>query len=373
MATLALNPEGDVVRDAAAGETTDPSDTSQATHLPVSRLNIGNWTLVAKHEEHVLLSLYWAERKLVWEVLHLGVVRKMEVDFEDVVGMDLSSAGPDESERLQVELGRPPRFYREAPGGAGGSTNYVYTTDFTSGQASQVSRHVLHFPNGTVSPSVTAMKRAGLPVRVDGAGSAPGTSVGAIRQLEAAMRGAGGVHSVGAKLRQPPTSSPRLDAIILQEQLEREMHECQARYTGICPVRERIYAAALDELLYVISRDEPKRGKILRRVHAEARMSVDAYRAVFERSLGFGQQKLSVAVETKGDLEEQVAGLEAEISDLNAQVKQLTDLCESLEHRAEKNAAPAVSEEEIALKAETKQLTDLRDALEASDPRKSKK
>ena len=44
--------------------------------------------------------------------------------------------------------------------------------------------------------------------------------------------------------------------IFLQEQLEREMRECQARYTGICPVRARMYAAAFDELIVAVARDE---------------------------------------------------------------------------------------------------------------------
>ena len=82
----------------------DPSELPQAAHVPVSRLTIGAWNLVAKSDEHVLLSFYWAERKLVWEVLHLSVVRKMELDFEDVVKMELSTPHPDEPERLVVEL-----------------------------------------------------------------------------------------------------------------------------------------------------------------------------------------------------------------------------------------------------------------------------
>ena len=67
-----------------AGVGHDPSADSGAAHLAVSRLTIGSWNLVSKHDEHILLSFYWAERKLVWEVLHAGVVRKMEVGFEDV-------------------------------------------------------------------------------------------------------------------------------------------------------------------------------------------------------------------------------------------------------------------------------------------------
>ena len=63
----------------------DPSE-MQADHIPVKKLTIGNWNLVAKYDEHVLLSFYWAERKLVWELLHLGVVaRSSRQDSPDII------------------------------------------------------------------------------------------------------------------------------------------------------------------------------------------------------------------------------------------------------------------------------------------------
>jgi len=356
---------GPMIMAAAAGDgmdaskkvEADPSADAQATHVPCSRLTIGSWNLVAKYDEHVLLSLYWFERKLVWEVLHLGVVRKMEVDFEDVSAASLATAGGDEPERLILELARPPRFYKEATTDSSQVANYVYTTDFTNGQASQVSRHILYFPRGAISSHAGEMKRAGLPLRVESGGAHTGNG---LQSLEGGSRG-GAVHAMAARLRQPPTSSPRLDAIILQEQLEREMRECQARYTGICPVRARMYAAAFDELILVIARDEPKRGSVLRRVRDEARMSIDSYRTVFETSLGFGCGKLTQAVEIKGDLEEQINSLEREIRDLTVEAKQLGELCESLEHRAERKAkASEVKDKELVdLAAEKQQLEDL--------------
>jgi len=251
-----------------AGAGADASADSSAAHLAVSRLTIGSWNLVAKHDEHVLLSMYWAERKMVWEVLHAGVVRKMEVGFEDVVEAVLSSAGPEEPERLVLELARPPRFFKEQITLAGGTktANYVYTTDFTSGQASQVSRHILYFAAGIASVHAEAMKKHGLPIKTEGAargGSAMGGSgMGASGGL---LRGAGGpvgAHANSVALRQPPTSSPRLDAIILQEQLDREMRERQARYSGICSIREDVFARACDELLAAAQKGEPKRGKL---------------------------------------------------------------------------------------------------------------
>ena len=382
----------------------DPSELPQAAHVPVSRLTIGAWNLVAKSDEHVLLSFYWAERKLVWEVLHLSVVRKMELDFEDVVKMELSTPHPDEPERLVVELGRPPRFYKEQASLAVGgktSTNYVYTTDFTNGQASSVSRHILHFAPGALSAHAPAIKEIGLPLSTDRRAASGDGSGGA-----ASAGRAGGAHAASAALRQPPTSSPRcappaaparrdlsplralapppsfplthpvhprrLDAIILQEQLDREMGDRQARYTGICPVREQVYAMAFDELLTSVGKGLPKRGSLLDRVRAEARLSIDAYRTAFESSIAFGNRKLTAAVELKGDLEEVMAELDEEIAARAAEVAHLTHVCESLEHRAKKKEEGyAEDDREITeLMQEKNQLEDLLKVLKASKPEK---
>ena len=184
----------------------------------------------------------------------------------------------------------------------------------------------------------------------------------------------GGVHATSAHLRQPPTSSPRLDAILLQDQLKREMRERQARYTGICPVRERIYAAVFDELIAAVTRDAPKRGSLLRRVHAESRMTIDAYRTVFETSIQFGGRKLTEAIATKGQLAEMVEGLEGEITELKKQVGDLENVCEGLLHReAIKEAEYENENKEIEdLKAEQQQLNDLITTLKPSKPEKGK-
>ena len=178
-----------------------------------------------------------------------------------------------------------------------------------------------------------------------------------------------------ASMRQPPTSSPRLDAIVLKDQLNREMRERQARYTGICPVRQAIYAVVFDELAGSIARDSSKRGALLRNVHAEARMSIDAYRTVFESSIDFGSRKLMEAVETKGDLEGEIAALDEEISALRANVADLQNLCESLEHREEQKAKlyEVKDKEEADLEAEQQQLQELLAVLRLSKPDKANK
>lgn len=169
-------------------------------------------------------------------------------------------------------------------------------------------------------------------------------------------------------MRQPPTSSPRLDAIVLKDQLNREMRERQAKFTGICPVREGIYAAVFDELIANVGRDQPKRGALLRRVQAESRMTIDAYRTVFESSIDFGSRKLREAVETKGDREEQISSLDSEINELRAEVVQLRNLCESLEHREAQKAKvyEVKDKEEVELENEKQQLEELLAVLRLS-------
>ena len=165
----------------------------------------------------------------------------LEVDFEDIAQITHSNGVDDmQPEKLTIELHRPPRFFKENPPSAvsGGSqeVNYVYTTDFTNGQASTESRHVLLFDPGAITRE-TAKMLTGSGIRLISEGVVMPESAAAVPSRGGLLRGAGGVHATSAHLRQPPTSSPRLDAILLQDQLKREMRERQARYTGICPVR----------------------------------------------------------------------------------------------------------------------------------------
>ena len=46
-----------------------------------------------------------------------------------------------------------------------------------------------------------------------------------------------------------PTPATRVDVINLQEDLDRKRQQRQARDTGICPIREELYAQCFDELI----------------------------------------------------------------------------------------------------------------------------
>ena len=46
-----------------------------------------------------------------------------------------------------------------------------------------------------------------------------------------------------------PTPATRVDVINLQDDLDRRLQNRQARETGICPVREELYAQCFDEII----------------------------------------------------------------------------------------------------------------------------
>jgi len=65
------------------------------------------------------------------------------------------------------------------------------------------------------------------------------------------------------------TPATRLDVITLQESLDQKLQQRQARETGICPIREELYAQCFDELIRQVTINCAERGLLLLRVRDE--------------------------------------------------------------------------------------------------------
>merc|ERR1712118_65460 len=117
------------------------------------------------------------------------------------------------------------------------------------------------------------------------------------------------------------TPATRLDVINLQEQLDRKLQQRQARETGICPIREELYAQCFDELIRQVTIVCAERGLLLLRVRDEVRMTIAAYQTLYESSIAFGMRKALTAEHTKAELNNKVRTSEAEREDLEGQVK----------------------------------------------------
>lgn len=138
----------------------------------------------------------------------------------------------------------------------------------------------------------------------------------------------------------------------------------QARETGICPVREELYAQCFDELIREVTINCAERGLLLLRVRDEMHMTIAAYQVgwlcsgqndnikslcmfrpaveqdallactvyqaatiwcilqtLYESSIAFGMRKALQTEQGKGDMEGRIGTLEADTKDFERQVR----------------------------------------------------
>ena len=135
------------------------------------------------------------------------------------------------------------------------------------------------------------------------------------------------------------TPATRLDVVNLQESLDRKLQQRQARETGICPVREELYAQCFDELIRQVTINCAERGLLLLRARDEIRMTIAAYQTLYESSIAFGMRKALQAEQGKADMEARIKQLEAEKKDLERQVQELKAKAEAIEKRESERRA----------------------------------
>jgi len=87
------------------------------------------------------------------------------------------------------------------------------------------------------------------------------------------------------------TPATKADVVMLQQDLDKRLQSRQARETGICPIREELYAQCFDELIRQITINCSHRGLLLVRVRDEMRMTVQAYQTLYESALAYGMRK----------------------------------------------------------------------------------
>ncbi|XP_063244428.1 33 kDa inner dynein arm light chain, axonemal isoform X3 [Bacillus rossius redtenbacheri] len=130
------------------------------------------------------------------------------------------------------------------------------------------------------------------------------------------------------------TPATRLDVINLQEELDMRLQQQQARETGICPVRRKLYTQCFEELIRQVTINCAERGLLLLRVRDEVRMTIAAYQTLYESSIAFGMRKALMAEQGKADLEDTVEQLQGVKAELEKQVVDLRARTDQIERRA---------------------------------------
>jgi len=129
------------------------------------------------------------------------------------------------------------------------------------------------------------------------------------------------------------TPATRVDVINLQEELDKRLQQRQARETGICPIREELYAQCFDELIRQVTIICAERGLLLLRVRDEIRMTIAAYQSLYESSIAFGMRKALQAEQRRKQQDSKIKELMGANKELRDEVDRLQQKIVQIEER----------------------------------------
>ncbi len=162
------------------------------------------------------------------------------------------------------------------------------------------------------------------------------------------------------------TPPSRAELAQLHEALDTRLVQRQANESGICPVRSELMGQLFgarrggtrrssltqcpilttprpsspssllpraDELIRQVTLDLPERGLLLLRIRDESRMTIDAYKTLYDASVAFGVRKQLQAEQGIPELEAEVAEWAEKKKVLEAQALSLRNKLENVERR----------------------------------------
>eukprot|EP00249_Psilotum_nudum_P018718 c26932_g1_i2 orf=1116-2855(+) len=124
-----------------------PAEKLKASNFPAAILEIGTWKCVSRYEGDLVAKCYYAKRKLVWEVLENGLKSKIEIQWSDITALKATCRDV-EPGLLEIQVDRPPLFFKETNPQPRKHTLWQATSDFTDGQATMCKWHYLKFSPG---------------------------------------------------------------------------------------------------------------------------------------------------------------------------------------------------------------------------------
>ena len=119
------------------------------------------------------------------------------------------------------------------------------------------------------------------------------------------------------------TPVAKADVVNLQENLDRRLQTEQARETGICPIREKLYTECFDELIRQITLNCLERGILLTRIKKELHMTINSYQSLYESSIAYGIRTLLLAEEEKKKLNDEIENIEKECENLEIEIQEI--------------------------------------------------
>lgn len=160
------------------------------------------------------------------------------------------------------------------------------------------------------------------------------------------------------------TPATRSDVITLQEQLDHKLQQRQARETGICPIREELYAQCFDELIRQVTINCAERGLLLLRVRDEIRMTIASYQTLYESSIAFGMRKALQSEQNKVEMLNRIKLLETEKREYEKILSEWKVKCETMEKRDQERRTEEFNKHKEEVEFLTKHNSSLKKELE---------
>lgn len=118
-------------------------------YIPILILKIGEYIKMSNICGDLICCISFKERKFYWELLGAQSLSRIEIDFDNVSGLEIELRD-DDITVIILQLFHPPKFWK---GWKSIYQNIHWTpiADFTTGFASIYRQHVLHFVKSAIS------------------------------------------------------------------------------------------------------------------------------------------------------------------------------------------------------------------------------
>jgi len=157
----------------------------------------------------------------------------------------------------------------------------------------------------------------------------------------------------GKRYRQLISKVPasRTDILDLNDALNEQLTNRQARPDGICPIRRELADQTFDELIRQITISQPERGLLLLRVRDELRMTLSAYQDLFVSSRDYDPYKnvLKESFAQREEMERRLGRQEEIVKRLQNERDGMTKAldCEDQQFKEKREAASKKHSEEF--------------------------
>eukprot|EP00951_Prasinocladus_malaysianus_P032711 scaffold319681_cov47-Prasinocladus_malaysianus.AAC.2 len=109
----------------------------KASYITAQSLQIGAFKCMACHSSDLVAKIYYAKKRMLWEVLDNGLKKKIEFLWSDISKMRVNFKGQD-TDIWEFEMSSCPTFHEEVEPQPMKHTNWQPCHDFTGGQASDI-------------------------------------------------------------------------------------------------------------------------------------------------------------------------------------------------------------------------------------------